>query len=85
LLFQLFHSAWHVAKWIAAELNSSTTMAKAKKKKVFRAVSAVKALARERIGEPRPGQVVPDGKKKTKASEKHKPTLSRLLKEEENE
>jgi hypothetical protein len=60
-------------------------MAKTKKKKVFRAVTAVKALARERIGEPRPGQVVPDAKKKTKASEKHKPTLGRLLKEEENE
>jgi len=58
-------------------------MAKTKKKKVFRAVTAVKALARERIGEPRPGQVVPDGKKKTKESEKHKPTLGRLLEENE--
>jgi len=41
-------------------------MARSKKKKPFRAVTAVKALARERIGEPRPGQVVPDRKKKTK-------------------
>jgi hypothetical protein len=58
-------------------------MAKTKRKKVFRAVTAVKALARERIGEPRPGQVVPDGKKKTGESEKHKATLGRLLKENE--
>jgi hypothetical protein len=56
-------------------------MAKAKKKKVFRAVTAVKELARERIGEPRPGQVVADRKKKAKASEKHKRTLSDLLNE----
>jgi hypothetical protein len=42
-------------------------MARTKKKKVFRAVTAVKALARERIGEPRPGQVVTDAKKKMKA------------------
>jgi hypothetical protein len=58
-------------------------MAKTKRKKVFHAVTAVKALARERIGEPRPGQVVPDGKKKTRESEKHKATLGRLLKENE--
>jgi hypothetical protein len=54
-------------------------MAKGRKKKSFRAVSAVKALARERIGTPPPGQVVPDRKKKIKAAEKHKPTLGRLL------
>ncbi|HUK49260.1 MAG TPA: hypothetical protein VLW06_16775 [Terriglobales bacterium] len=56
-------------------------MAKRKKKKEFRAVSAVKALARERIGTPPPGQVVADRKKKTKSGEKHKPTLARLLEE----
>ena len=58
-------------------------MAKSKKKKVFRAVTAVKELARERIGEPRPGQIVVDRKKKSKASEKHKPTLGKLLSENE--
>jgi len=56
-------------------------VAKRKKKKEFRAVSAVKALARERIGTPPPGQVVADRKKKTKSGEKHKPTLARLLEE----
>ena len=58
-------------------------MAKAKKKKVFRAVTAVQELARERIGEPRPGQVVTDRKKKARASQKHKPTLGKLLGENE--
>jgi hypothetical protein len=56
-------------------------MAKAKKKKTFRAVTAVKALARERIGEPRPGQIVLDSKKKAKASVKHNPTLGQILEE----
>jgi hypothetical protein len=54
-------------------------MAKAKKKKTFTAVTAVKALARERIGEPRPGQIVLDSKKKAKTSVKHKPTLGQLV------
>jgi hypothetical protein len=58
-------------------------MAKAKKKKTFRAVTAVKALARERIGEPRPGQIVLDSKKKARTSAKHKTTLGRLLEENE--
>ena len=56
-------------------------MARKKKIKPFRAVAAVKALARERIGEPRAGQVVPDRKKK--AAEKHKTTLGRLLQSDE--
>jgi len=60
----------------------SDPVAKKKKLKPFRAVTAVKALARERIGAPPPEQVVPDRKKKKKASEKHKPTLSRLLGED---
>lgn len=54
-------------------------MARKKKVKPFRAVAAVKALARERIGEPRPAQVVPDRKKKKKSAEKHRATLGQLL------
>ncbi|HJT68545.1 MAG TPA: hypothetical protein VJ731_00015 [Terriglobales bacterium] len=54
-------------------------MPKRKKQKKFSAVSAVKALARERIGTPPPEKVAPDRKKKTKSSEKHKLTLNRLL------
>ena len=57
-------------------------MPKKKKVKPFRAVTAVKALARERIGTPRSEQVVPDRKRKARASEKHKPTLGKLLGEE---
>jgi hypothetical protein len=45
-------------------------------------VTAVKALARERIGAPRPEAVVPDKRKKSKTSQKHKPTLSKLLGED---
>ncbi len=58
---------------------NSTGMAKKKKPKRFRAVTAVKEMARERIGTPPPTQVVPDRKKRKK--EKHKPTLRKLLEE----
>jgi hypothetical protein len=51
-----------------------------KKAKRFRAVTAVKELARERVGTPPAGQVVIEKKKKP---EKHKPTLSELLREGE--
>lgn len=52
-----------------------------KKRKTFRAVSAVKALARERVGTPPPEQVAPDRRKKKKSEEKHKPTLGQMLQE----
>ena len=55
-------------------------MAKKKKVKRFRAVEAVKALARERIGTPKASRIVLEGKKK---EEKHKPTLARLLDEKD--
>jgi hypothetical protein len=58
-------------------------MARKKRKiKKFRAVQAVKALARERIGAPPATQVVP-GKKKRGSADKHKPTLGKLLEETE--
>jgi len=56
-------------------------MPKKAKKKPLRAVTAVKALARERIGQPPARRIAPDRKKK-KTSDKHKPTLGRLLAEE---
>lgn len=49
---------------------------KKRKPKPFRAVNAVKALARERVGTPPPEKVVPNKKNKT---EKHKPTLGKML------
>jgi hypothetical protein len=52
-----------------------------KKPKQFRAVTAVKALARERIGTPPPERV--DDDRKRKAREKHKPTLGKLLRQDE--
>jgi hypothetical protein len=73
------------AGWLrlaSGELHSGR-MPKKLKKKRFRAVKAVKALARERIGSPPPEKVVPDRKKEQKRNEKHKPTLGRLLGPEE--
>jgi hypothetical protein len=55
-------------------------MARKKKVKRFRAVQAVKQLARERLGTPPAGKVVLEKKKKP---EKHKPTLGKLLGETE--
>jgi hypothetical protein len=52
-------------------------MARKKKKvKQFRAVKAVKALARERVGSPPAAKIVLEKKKKP---ERHKPTLGKLL------
>jgi hypothetical protein len=53
-----------------------SSMPRKRKPKKFRAVEAVKALARERIGTPKSSRVVIDGKKK---APKHKPTLGKLL------
>lgn len=60
-----------------------STVEKKKKLKKFSAVQAVKEMARERIGAPGAEQVVPDLKKKRKSSEKHKPTLAKMLQESE--
>jgi hypothetical protein len=49
-----------------------------KKKKRFHAVTAVKELARERIGAPPAEKIVIEKKKKP---EKYKPTLRELLEE----
>jgi hypothetical protein len=56
-------------------------VAKKKRVKKFRAVAAVKALARERLGTPPPTQVVPN-KRKPRQQEKHKPTLGTMLGDE---
>lgn len=57
-------------------------MARKKKLRKFTAVQAVKALARERVGTPPPGRIVPDRKKKKAGTEKHKPTLGQFLGED---
>jgi len=51
-----------------------------KKKKTFSAVTAVKELARDRVGAPPAGQIVVEKKKKP---EKYKPTLERFLEDAE--
>ena len=52
-------------------------MARKKKPKPFRAVTAVKSASREHIGALPPTRFVPDAKKKNKPN--HKPTLPKLL------
>jgi hypothetical protein len=63
------------------KIGASGKMARKKKVKRFRAVQAVKELARERMGAPPAEKVVPNKKNKP---EKHKPTLERLLGNEGN-
>jgi len=53
-------------------------MPRRKKPRRFQAVTAVKELARERVGTPPAEKIVPNKKKKP---EKHKPTLEKLLDE----
>jgi hypothetical protein len=55
-------------------------VARKKKKKRFQAVTAVKELARERVGSPPAEKIVIEKKKKP---EKYKPTLEKLLGEGE--
>jgi len=56
-------------------------MPRKKKPKRFRAVEAVKAMAREKIGAPRPSHAIAD--RRQAKTEKHKPTLGRMLEESE--
>jgi hypothetical protein len=53
-----------------------TTMPRKRKKKIFSAAKIVREMARERVGSPKPSQLV---KAKTTKAEKHKPTLGKLL------
>lgn len=61
-----FHPDWY----------RDAPMPKKKKRKPFRAVTAVKELARERVGRPPSEKIVVE---KTKKPEKHKVTIGRLL------
>jgi hypothetical protein len=64
---------------IAVESGNRILMAKKKKLKRFRAVTAVKELARERVGAPPAEKIVIE---KTKKPEKYRPTLEKLLEPE---
>jgi hypothetical protein len=54
-------------------------MPRKRKKKVFSAAKVVREMARERVGSPRPSQLVRAKKNKP---ERHKPTLGKLLTDE---
>jgi hypothetical protein len=59
-------------------------MAKKKaKKKAFSAVKAVKANARERVGQPKPEKTIPDASREEKRQVKHKQTFGDLLNADE--
>jgi hypothetical protein len=51
------------------------------KPKPFRAASAVKAAARQAVGTPPPTRAEPASKKRKLKSDKHKPTLNKILEE----
>jgi hypothetical protein len=53
------------------------------KKKIFSTVKAVKANARERVGQPKPERVLPATPREEKRGRKHPRTLAKLLSEEE--
>lgn len=53
------------------------------KKRVFSAVAAVKANARERVGQPKPQLVLPNTSREEKRGQKHPKTLVKLLSEDE--
>jgi hypothetical protein len=53
------------------------------KKKTFSAVKAVKANARERIGQPKAERVIEDTSREQKRKVRYKQTLGELLGEEE--
>lgn len=52
------------------------------KKKTFSAVKAVKANARERVGQPKPERVIEEKTHGGRREEKHKATLGELLGED---
>lgn len=53
------------------------------KKKVFSAVKAVKANARERVGQPKAERVIDEKRRAARREKKHKPTLAERLTPEE--
>lgn len=58
-------------------------MAKRAKKKVFSKVKAVKANARERVGQPKPERVLDAEPRAEKRERKHKSTMQEIIDEAE--
>jgi hypothetical protein len=65
------------------EFKKRYPLAKKKKTKPFRAVTAVKAAAREVVGTPPPTRRDPDLTKESRKKPKHKPTMGKLLSDQE--
>jgi hypothetical protein len=61
------------------KLRTGNMARKRKKKKTLSAAKAVREMARERVGSPKPSHPVPAKKSKP---EKYKPTLGKLLADE---
>jgi hypothetical protein len=68
---------FHIVEETAQLTEKEPMAAKKAKKKVFSAVKAVKANARERVGQPKPERVIEEKPRKRK--EKHKATLSEIV------
>jgi hypothetical protein len=49
----------------------------------FSAAKAVKANARERVGQPKPARVIEEKTRRTGREAKHRPKLEELMKQEE--
>lgn len=56
---------------------------KSTKKKTFSVVKAVKANARERVGQPKAERILPDTTREQKRKAKHKKALEDLVRAEE--
>lgn len=54
-----------------------------KKAKKFSIVKAVKANARERVGQPKAERIIVDKPRETRRKAKHRPTLGEILNSEE--
>jgi hypothetical protein len=61
----------------------SSMPSKPRRLKPFKASAAVKAAAREKIGEPPPSRATPTTKQRNAKAPKYKPTLDKLLEESE--
>ena len=67
----------------AARIYSILILALAKRKPArFSAAKAVKANARERVGQPKPSRILPD-KPRSGRKAKHKPKLEEIIRQEE--
>jgi hypothetical protein len=75
----LFHTRPYGLEW--QENRERGTVAKKKQEK-FSAAKAVKANARERVGQPKPAHAI-DDKPRTGRQAKHKPKLEEVLQHEE--